>query len=289
VNDGSGVNGYHLALTSTNTGRDGRVVIDGGATSLSARNLVEGQNAAVFMGSGDAASSLLITSSTNQLTGVIPGVTVTLTGVSDSPVTLNITRDPSSVEKQMQTFTDGFNGIVDSINTLTAWDSGSNTGGLLLGDPTVQGAQQKMYQVFNSAVTSAGKYRTLADVGLTLTDGAKITFDSSKFEAAFAADPDAVKNLFTQAQTGLGAVIDQSMTSLVDPVDGSITLQNQTLQSRIQQYQDQMTSLDSLLADKKNRLEEQFANMESVLAGLQSQSAALGSITSISAPSSKSK
>jgi len=286
VNDGSGVNGYHLSLTATNSGQAGRVVIDGGTTSIQTRNLVDGQDAAVFMGSGDPANSLLITSSTNQLTGVIPGVTVTLNGASTSPVTLNVTRDPSSVTKQMQDFTEGFNAIVDSITTLTKWDSNTNTGGLLLGDATIQTVQTQMYQVFNSFVTGAGQYRTLADVGMSLGDGAKIQFDSDKFNAAFAANPDAVKNMFTQATTGLGALIDQSMTSLVDPVTGRITNENNTLDAKILQYQDQMTNLDSILADKKNRLEEQFANMESVLAGLQSQSNALSSLTSISAPSS---
>jgi flagellar hook-associated protein 2 len=286
VNDGSGVNGYHLSLTATNSGQAGRVVIDGGATNIQTRNLVEGQDAAVFMGSGDAANSLLITSSTNQLTGVIPGVTVTLHGASTSPVTLNVTRDPTSVTKQMQDFTEGFNGIVDSITTLTKWDSNTNSGGLLLGDSTTQTVQTQMYQVFNGFVSGAGRYRTLADVGMSLGDGAKITFDSDKFNAAFAADPDAVKNLFTQATTGLGAVIDQSMTSLVDPVTGRITGENSTLDAKIQQYQDQMTNLDSILADKKNRLEEQFANMESVLAGLQSQSSALSALTSFSTSSS---
>jgi flagellar hook-associated protein 2 len=185
----------------------------------------------------------------------------------------------------MQDFTDGFNGIIDSINTLTQWDSNTNTGGLLLGDATIQTVQTQMYQVFNGFVTGAGRYRTLADVGMSLGDGAKITFDSDKFNAAFATDPDAVKNMFTQATTGLGAMIDQSMTSLVDPVTGRITSENNTLDAKILQYQDQMTNLDSILADKKNRLEEQFANMESVLAGLQSQSSALSSLTTISPPS----
>jgi flagellar hook-associated protein 2 len=289
VNDGSGVNGVHLSLTSTNSGRAGRVVIDGGTTSIQTRNLIEGQDAAVFMGSAGSSNSLLINSSTSQLTGVIPGVTIQLQGVSSAPVSLTITRDPTAVEKQMQDFTDGFNAIVDTINTLTAWDTTSNTGGLLLGDATIQSVQTQMYNVFNGVVSDAGAYRTLGDVGMTLGDGAKITFDSSKFAAAFAANPDAVKNLFTEASTGLGAIINQNMTSLVDPVSGTLTQENTTLTNKVQGFQDQITSLDSLLADKKNRLQDQFANMEIVLSGLQSQQAALNSLTGITTTATTTK
>jgi flagellar hook-associated protein 2 len=289
VNDGSGVNGYHLALTATNSGRAGRVVIDGCATSLTTQNLVEGPDAAVFLGGdGSSGQSLLVTSSTNQLTGIIPGVTVDLNSASSSPVTLSVTRDPSSVSKQLQTFTDTFNGLVDKLNTLTQWDTNSNTGGLLLGDATTATVQERMYSVFQSVVSGAGQYKLLADVGLKLTDGAKITFDPDKFNSPFAYDPTAVKNLFSQVQTGLGAVIDQSMTALVDPVSGVITQENSTLDNQVSGFHDQINNLNDILAAKRNRLQDQFNNMETILAGLQSQQAALGSLTSITPVSTSS-
>ena len=205
---------------------------------------------------------------------------MSLLSASSTPVTLNIARDPAGITTQVQTFTTGFNAVVDEITSLTKFDTTSNQGGLLLGDATTQQIQDKMYTVFSTAVSGAGRYRTLADVGITLGDGAKITFDAAKFSAAYATDPDAVKNLFTQAQTGLGAILDQSFTALVDPVSGVITQENKTLDSRVLQFQDRISQLDKILADKRTRLEQQFANMESVLANLQGQQAALGSLTS---------
>lgn len=286
VNDGSGLNGYHLSLTALNTGRAGRVVVDGGTTNLTTQSLVDAQDAAVFIGGAGSAQPLLVTSSSNQLTGVIPGVTVQLQGPGST--TLNVARDPSNLTTQLQNFTDGFNAVVDKINTLTKWDSTTNTAGLLLGDPTVQDVQQQMYTVFNSVVQNAGQYKVLADVGLTLTDGAKVQFDSTKFAAAYAADPTAVQNLFTQATTGLGSVIDKSLNEAVDPVSGSITLQDQTITNQIQQFNDSITQLNSLLADKKAQLQEQFNNMETVLAGLQSQQLALSSLGTLSSAAPKS-
>ncbi|MDB5330604.1 MAG: flagellar hook-associated 2 domain protein [Phycisphaerales bacterium] len=288
VNDGSGVNGYRLSLTATNSGRNGRVVIDGGTTNLTTQKLVEGQDAAVFFGGADASQSLLVTSSTNQLSNVIAGVNITLTGASQSPVTLNVTRDSTSVVTQLQKFTDTFNAVVSKISDLTKFDSTTNSAGLLLGDSTVGTIQQQMYTVFQSVVTGAGRYKLLSDVGLTLGSGATIQFDQNKFQTAFATDPDAVKNLFTQVQQGLGTLIDKSMATLVDPVTGTITQETATIDSQVTQFQSRITDLNQIIADKKARLTEQFANMETILAGLQSQQSALNSLSSISTTSTSS-
>jgi flagellar hook-associated protein 2 len=289
INDGSASAPYRLSLTATHSGTAGQVVIDTGTTGLRMRTLVQAQDAAVYVGGGSSGSQpLLVTSNTNQLTNVIPGVTVSLLSASTQPVSLTITPDGSGVEKQLQTFTDTFNTLVDAINTYTAYDTSTNTAGLLLGDPTTQEIQTKMYQVFSAVVSTAGQFRTLGDVGLTLTDGAKIQFDATTFENAFASNPDAVRTLFSQASTGLGSVIDQSMTALVDPVSGAITEESQTLTNQSTDFKSQITQLDSILADKKAMLQQQFANMETTLATLQSQQAALGTITGIKAATSSS-
>jgi flagellar capping protein FliD len=67
----------------------------------------------------------------------------------------------------------------------------------------------------------------------------------------------------------------------VDPVSGVITRENQTIDARTRQFQDRMDQIDKLIEQKRTRLETQFANMESVLAKMQSQQSALGQIGSI--------
>jgi len=288
INDGSSQDPYRLSLTSTNSGTAGRLVIDGGTTGLQFRNLVQAQDAAVFVGGTGSSQPLLVTSSTNQLTNVIPGVTVSLLSASDTPVSLSITPDGSGIATQLQTFTDTFNSLVDEINTYTQYNTSTNSAGLLLGDPTTQRIQEQMYQVFSAVVSNAGTYRTLGDIGLTLTDGAKVQFDANTFDSAFASNPEAVSNLFTQTSGGLGKVIDNSMTALVDPVSGAITEENNSLSTQMTNFNTNITQLDAILADKRSLLESQFANMETTLATLQSQQAALSSFTGIKSTSSSS-
>jgi len=289
VNDGSGQNAEHLSLTAFNSGLAGQVTIDGGTTSLNTQNLVNAQNAAVFFGGADGASSLLITSDTNQIANVIPGVTIQLQGVSSSPVTLSVAQDPTNLVSQLGNYTTTFNAIVNQLNTDTAFNTTTNQGGLLLGQATAQTIQSELYTALQAVVPGSGKYNQLTSVGFSIGGNGTISFDPSVFQAALAADPKDVQNLFTQATAGIGAVISSSMSQLVDPVSGVVTLENNTLTSQNTAYQQSITSLNAQIANTQAQLEEQFANMEQVLAGLESQQSALSSLTGSSSSSSSSK
>jgi flagellar hook-associated protein 2 len=299
INDGSASAPYRLALNARNSGRDGRFVFDAGTTGLGAQTLVDAQDAAVFVGGGTSSQPLLITSSSNQISGVIKGVNISLNGVSDKPVTLNVSRNVDNVVDQLNKFTDTFNQMIDQIDTYTKWDTTTNTGGVLLGDSTTRQIQTEVYNMLNAVNPDAGKYRILADIGLTLGDGAKLQFDEEKFRAAYAADPDSVQNLFssttsvtkdgktTSVTNGLGYKIETVIAKLIDPSNGVITQENNTLDQRTTQFQNRIDELNVLLQQKRTRLETQFANLESVLAGLQNQQKAIGQISTISFSSGK--
>jgi flagellar hook-associated protein 2 len=302
INDGSATAPYRLSLTANNSGSAGQVVFDAGTTSLGAETLVSAQNAAVFLGGDSSAQPLLITSSSNQVTGVIPGVTLSLTGVSDSPVQLNVSNDPSGVESQLTSFVTNFNTLADLLGTLTAFNTTTDQGGLLLGDSTAQNIQADMYSMLNTTVQTGGDVHTLADIGITVGNDGQLSFDQSTFEQAYATDPSAVEQLFTATQTvtgtdgktttkqlGVGYAIDNQVDALIDPQTGSITLENQGLGQQVTNFQDDITNLNQVLADKRNVLEEQFNNMEQVLAGLQTQQQSIDSLSGDTSSSSSSK
>ena len=301
INDGSATAPYRLSITANNSGTAGQVVFDAGTTNLGAETLVSAQNAAVFLGGDSNAQPLLISSSSNQVTGVIPGVTLTLTGVSDSPVQLNIANDPSGVETQLNNFVTNFNTLAGLIGTLTAFNTTTDQGALLLGDSTTQNIQSDMYSMLNTTVQTGGNVHTLADIGITVGDNGQLTFDQSTFEQAYATDPTAVQQLFTATQTinnpdgttttkqlGVSFAIDNQMDQLIDPQNGTITLENQGLNQQATNFQDEITNLNQVLSDKRNVLQEQFDNMEQVLAGLQGQQQSIDSLSGVSSSSSSS-
>jgi flagellar hook-associated protein 2 len=284
INDGSAQSPFRLSITAKNSGRAGRVVFDAGATTLDTKTLVESQDAAVFLGGAGAEQPLLITASSNQLSGVIKGVNIDLHGVSDKPVTLSVSRSVDNVVTEVKKFTDGFNELADKIKELTKFDTDTKQRGLLLGEGTVQTVETEIYAILSSANPAGGRFRVLGDVGIKLGDGAKIEFDETKFREAYGKDPEAVRELFTTTESGIGAIIEKRITRLIDPVSGVITRQNKTLDDRTAQFKDRISDLDKLIEKKRERLERQFSNLESVLSGLQSQQQAIGQIQTIKAP-----
>lgn len=293
INDGTAGTPYRLSLTATNSGQAGSMLIDSGTTNLNVRNLVSGQDAAVFFGGGNGDQPLLITSSTNTIGNVINGVNISLLGASSTPVTLSVTQDSSNVVTQLTNFVSDFNTVVGQINTDSQYNTTTNTGGILLGDATADQVSESLYGLLNTNVEGAGQYTSLADIGITIdansgTNGATLTFDQDTFNAAIANDPTAVQNLFSQVTTGLGTAIANTVDSLTDPVSGVITVENNTLDTEVEQYQSSIDELNAILADKRQQLETQFANMESTLASLESQGSILDSLASIKPASSTS-
>lgn len=303
INDGTADAPYRLSMTALNTGVAGRVVLDMGSTSITSQNLVNAQDAAVFVGGTNGSSQpLLITSSHNQISGVINGVTLNINSVSSSPVTLSVSRTSDPATTAIQSFTDGFNAIIDKITTLTAFDpTNPSAKGILLGDSTVQAIQDHMYAALNAQLKEGGRYTTLASIGLSVGDGGKLTFDTDTFNTAFATDPDSVQKLFTYLETttdatgkqvttgkGLGYVLSNAITGLIDPADGMITQENNTLDTQTQGFNDRITQLNALLDQKRSRLELQFSNMETVLAQLQSQQSSISQIKSLTTTTSSS-
>jgi flagellar hook-associated protein 2 len=293
INDGSSTAPNRISLTAINSGAAGRVIIDSGTTNLGLRNLVSGQDAAVFYGGSGGTQPLLITSNTNQLTNVIKGVTVNLVSASTSPVNLTVSPDSTAVSGQLQNFVADFNSLVTTITADTAYDTTNNVGGILLGDGTTQQVQEAIYNMVNRVVVGAGKFKDLAQVGITVnatgdvSQGTMLNFDPNAFATAFASDPNSVQDLFSAASIGLGNVINNAMTALTDPVNGSITLEDKTLTTQIQGYNDHINELNAILAEKKLQLETEFNSMESSLATLQSQGTLLSALSSlkISTPS----
>ena len=67
ISDGTPNSPFHLSFTARSSGEAGRFTLDTGGYDLGLRTLSEGRDARVFFGSSDAATGVLLTSSTNSM------------------------------------------------------------------------------------------------------------------------------------------------------------------------------------------------------------------------------
>ena len=300
INDGSSVAPYRLSLTSKNSGVAGGVTVDTGTTNLNAQTLVQAQNAAVFIGSSTSKQPLLVTSSSNNITNVIAGVTLNLTGVSSQPVTLNVSQDTSGISSALGVFVNTFNALSTTISTQSTFNTSNNTAGLLLGNAVSASITTSLYNTLNTVIPG-GNFKVLADLGITVGNGGQLQFDQNVFNQAIAKDPAGVQNLFnatstttnangssTTVNTGFAYQFDNALKLLVDPISGTVSAAEKELSTESQGFSDQIKQLNLLLAQQKLVLQTQFAGMESALASLQAQQQSLASIGSVSTSSSSS-
>lgn len=186
---------YRLLVTSDETGTENTVSLSASGFTLTTSTVQEAQDAQVKFGSG--AGAITITSGSNEIDDVIPGVTLNLVNASPgTPVTISMSRDTSAVEEKIQAFVDAYNTAMEFIGEQFDFDPQTNQGGILMGDRTLLTIQTRIQSIVSSPVATGGDFTSLRSVGLEVDNDGVLSFDASKFREAVARDPDAVKNLF---------------------------------------------------------------------------------------------
>jgi flagellar hook-associated protein 2 len=308
INDGSGVNPYRISLVSDFSGQNGRFLVDTGDFDLGLNQIEAGQNARIFYGSSDPAKAILVSSSTNTVDGVIDGVSINLKKTSETPVTLSITTNTDEIEAKITAMVEAFNGVISRIDFQTRYNDETKEKGPLLGDGTLLSLRGRMFDTLratNDGFTDT--YDRLAQVGISVGEGGKMTFDTERFREAYAQDPDAVEQLFTRRDVrpvdttpdengavvtdpdrpiqfdALGVVgqLEQLADAYVSSIGGTLQNRNNALTSQITLQQDRIASIDRTLDVRREILQRQFLAMEQAIAGFQSQSSALGQISLI--------
>ncbi|HAI10595.1 MAG TPA: hypothetical protein DCM28_02750 [Phycisphaerales bacterium] len=302
INDGSANSPFRLNLLAGKSGKSGSFIFDDGGLGLGTQNLVEAKNAKVFFGSSDPAKGVAITSTSNTITSVVPGVTINLKNASTSSVRLVVDRDNEAASEAVNKFVEDFNAVIEIINTYDAYDADTETRGILLGDSTLSRVSQALYSMVSSRNSDvSGIYNTLTQVGVKVGSGGTISFDSAKFTEALDTDRDSVEKLFslrttetdedtneiTVTASGFGYDFSQLLNRLTD-TDGTVQSKLDTISNQLELNNDRIDNLNDLLDDKRLRLQTEFNAMELALAEMQSQSSALTTLASLATNSSSS-
>ncbi len=233
----------------------------------------------------------------NVITTAIPGVSVTLKGVSSSPVSVNTTQpaiDPTAISTKVQAFVNAYNNAVTTVRAdLTekrdpkATTSSGLQAGQLFGDSQLNSMLGQLKNQMTQTLTGLG-LNSAADIGITIppasstvTDDAKdgkLVFDSTKLTTALTTDYTKVRDFFSGKGTtkGLSSLIGSfvdGQTSSTGILTGRMTSDDSTLKD----FTDQITLLNSRMADEQTRLKAQFAAMETAMSQSQTQQAWLTS------------
>jgi len=279
----NGTTGANQAMRISVSDPDGSNTDSSGLSALAydpAASSGSGKNMTQLTAAGDASFSLdgiALTSSTNTISNVMDGVTLTLTGkTSSTSTTLKIAEDDDTIKSTVNSFITAYNSLASQLNTLTAYDSSSETAGTLQGDSTTLSIQRQLRATLTTAF-GTGSTSRLADIGITIQTDGTLKLDETKFDTKFAADRSAVVGLFTQDSSGtsgkgLAGTLDTLITNFIGTT-GSITTRTDSMNQRIKNIDDQITRKQALLDQVQARYEAQFSALDTII----SQSESLAS------------
>lgn len=285
VHDGSEANPYRLSITARATGRASELIVDGSELGIDFSSLTRPQDAEVVVGGDGESGGLVVRSSTNTLANVVDGISLTLTSTSDEPITLTVAQDLTALTAIFDGLVNDYNGLLERVEQLTDFDPDTSVGGVLLGDSTTRSIVDRMRALFSGPLGTRSTLNRLSQLGVTGGSNGRLKFDEEKFKAAYEKDPAAVEQFFTDSVQGAAKKLKDGLESITDD-NGLISRQEDALQEQKETLNGRIDALNVLLERKRERLTRQFLNMEQVLAGLQSQQAALASLQALSSQSS---
>lgn len=306
INDGNGASPFRLSFVSRGSGRDGRYIFDTRGFDLGLQTLDRGEDARVFFGSSDPAEALLLTSSSNTLDSIVTGVSIDLKSTSDEPVSLTVTRNTEEIEADVDAFIKAYNTLIDRIDFQTRFIPDTEERGALLGDQTALTLRQRVFNTIRGQGQGIeGQFKTLFDIGVTVTDGGKLSLDSDAFRRALEDDFGAVQELLAArdqiqpdefqdiapgvqvrvvdpdaefSKLGIAGLIEELAITYTDSIDGVLTLRRGAIDDQIQLQEQRIENFNVILESKRSRLEAQFLAMERVIGQLQGQQGALASL-----------
>jgi len=272
------VNGFQI--TATETTDDGNP-----ATGLSALNFDASTGAAnsqlvnnQFAQDAKATvNGIAVTSSTNKLSNVSDGLSLTLLKKSDTPVDVSVSTDTASMQKAISDFVSSYSALQSYISLQTKYDASTSvaagtarTDGPLQGDPSIVGFQNQLRAIVNTTSTTSSMFARLSDLGIEVQkDGTLSIANNTKLTSALQ-HPDELSKLFTTfGTTNENTGIAMRFANLADnavTVNGSLYTRADGLRSELSRNQKQQDDMQTHLDATQARLTAQYQALDTTMA-----------------------
>jgi len=256
VNDSSGA---RLALVSNQSGAGGDLTVSGNTSGLTFTKAVTGADASLTV------DGIPITSSTDTVTGVIPGVTLTLNSATNSPVALTVGSDTSSATTAINNFVSAYNQAITDINAQFAVASDGSGVQPLEADGTLQDAQAQLLSAISYSVSGNNGAVNLASLGININDDGTLSVDSGTLQSALENNYAGVQNFFQNSTTGFAQNLDNVLTNLNSAGTGSLTLDAQGISQTQEDLASQINDLNSNILTQQQTLTQTYSQVNVTL------------------------
>ena len=278
---------YKLVLNAVNTGVEKGTLAVSVPPEISALGIFGSQTTEA---ASDARVSVQgigeVRRATNQISDLIPGVTLDLRQAGMGPAVISVSNDTEATAKSLTDVVAMLNEIIgysndnDKIDRVETEKGVSNVFGSLarssVDDQAIDALKRALANA-NSG-TDGSSIRILADLGITTQRDGKLAFDTAKFEEAMGKDPSAADRLLNNFADALGGV-DGAIANYTR-FKGLIDIAKQSNDREAETINDKLTRLERSIERQTQSLKMVFSRLESEVARLNSSSNALAGLIS---------
>lgn len=218
-----------------------------------------------------------VSSASNQIQGVIGGVTLALTETTTTPTTVSVTSDPEAFSAKLKTLVDSYNAVVNRIHTDAGFGSVKATNPELSGDSALRGITNRLNGALSNTM-GTGKFQTLRSIGIELNNNGTIKLNSTALSNALTADPDAVTKVLAGDDVNVKGLADilGGLTSDMLAANGTLAARKDGLDARQRSLTDRVGIEQKRLDRMEETLRKQFTQMDQVVSANQAQMKFLG-------------
>ena len=276
VTDVNGEERLMLRSKETGTDKSFEVQIDSALTKLGQTTTQEAKNAEVNL------NGMVIESSTNTFANTIPGLSFTVSEVTTNAATLNVSTDTEAIKKNIQEFVDAYNELNDLLTKSTKSvrtadgkldPSVQKEGvGTLQGDSATVSLQNSLRMLTQGISGSTGGLTRLAEIGIQMQEGGKLSMDTTKLDKALT-NIDDLKGLFANKADSLGqgggiAVNFKNFTDKLLSFDGTLNTKTDSLERTLKSNTAEQDKVNKRAEALETRLYAQYSALDTKMASL---------------------
>jgi flagellar hook-associated protein 2 len=205
-----------------------------------------------------------LTASSNEISGIIPGVSFTLKAQGDAELTVE--KDLDLTVTKLKSFVSQYNNVMGLIKSKLGKD------GILQGDSTLQRLGYNLRakttgQVFDAA----DDIDLIAEIGISIDKEGVMTLDEEKLKNVLESKPTVVFHLFNAAD-GIAARLEEEIKTWTLNGSGIIPTREGSINRQIELNDKTIETMEERLEQRRQQLVKQFTIMEKTMASLTSQS-----------------
>jgi flagellar hook-associated protein 2 len=253
---------YRLDVQGAHTGSANAFTFDESGFSLGLSNTYQAATNTEVTIDGIAVSS-----STAQISGAIPGVSIAVTGPTSGSATLTVSASSSTLATSLQSFVTAYNNVVSAGHSDTGYGATTASNSLLASDPGIRSSLDQLSSlVAGSIAGSDSTLTTLGSLGVTLNSDGSLSLNASTLAQAVQSDSSGVEKLLVSSVsggfTGIMGTIASTIGSLATAPNAVLLSESQYFQTQSTGIKTQETAMQARIAMYQTQLQAEFSNAD---------------------------